>query len=129
MQKGELFKQEFSVTKDLHSKFINIFNDKNILHTDKEFAQSKGFKDIVMHGNILGGFLSYFIGECLPIKNVIIHTQEIKYYNPFYIDDKLMLKAEVEDFYESVNTIIFKFEFENNEGKRIAKGKIQIGII
>jgi acyl dehydratase len=43
------------------------------LHIDDDYARSKGFKQKVMHGNILCGFLSRFVGELLPVK---------KYHNP-----------------------------------------------
>ena len=82
-----------------------------------------------MHGNILNGFLSYFIGECLPKKDVIIHSQEIQFKNPVYLNDELQFKATILDVYESVNTVEFKYEFRNVETKVVAKGKIQIGIL
>ena len=82
MLKGDSFSKEFIIDNEIYIGFINLFKDRNPLHTDIAFAKEKGFNATVMHGNILGGFLSYFIGECLPEKNVIIHSQEIKYYNP-----------------------------------------------
>lgn len=129
MQKGDTFTAAFSVNEETYKGFIGLFNDRNPLHTDKAFAQSKGFKGEVMHGNILNGFLSYFIGECLPDKNVIIQTQEIKYALPVYLHDRLKLVAQVADRYESVNAVEFKYYFENSAGEKVAKGKIQIGII
>lgn len=129
MQKGDIFKQTFTVTDKIYQGFIEVFNDKNPLHVDNSFAVTKKFSSKVMHGNILNGFLSYFIGECLPLKSVIIQTQEIKYALPVYLNDKLELYAEIEDVYESVNTIEFKYYFTNLNNKKVAKGKIQIGII
>ena len=128
-KKGEQFTREFVVSENVYNSFIETFGDRNPLHTDEAFAKSKGFKGRVMHGNILGGFLSYFIGECLPLKNVIIHSQEIKYFKPVYLGETVFFTAEVNDVYESVNTIEFKFIFESPEKSRLAKGKIQIGII
>ena len=82
-----------------------------------------------MHGNILNGFLSYFIGECLPLKNVIIQTQQIQYSLPVYINDSLDLTVEVADVFKSVAAVELRFHFQNSEGKKVAKGKIQIGIL
>ena len=95
----------------------------------EDFAIEKGFKGCVMHGNILNGYLSYFIGECLPFKNVIIHSQQINYNSPVYLNDTLHFEAEVEEVYDSVKAIEFKFSFKNSEQKKVAKGKIQIGLI
>lgn len=127
--KGQTFESKFQVTENVYRGFIEIFRDKNPLHTDEDFAKSKNFRGRVMHGNILNGFLSYFIGECLPLKNVIIHSQEIQYKNPVYLGDQLNFTAEISDIFESVNAIEFKFKFLSSEQKMLAKGKIQIGII
>jgi 3-hydroxybutyryl-CoA dehydratase len=126
---GDLFSHFFIITPDLYSGFIDLFQDKNPLHTDDNFAISKGFNSKVMHGNILNGMLSFFIGEKLPVKNVIIHSQEIQYKNPVYINDELELKAEVSEVFESVGAVVFKYNFKNKTMKIVAKGKIQIGLL
>ena len=126
---GDLFIESFVVTDKTYSGFIQLFKDKNPLHTNEQFAKEKGFRGKVMHGNILNGFISYFIGECLPSKNVIIHSQEIQYKNPIYLNDKLKLEAKVTGVYESVNAIEFKYNFTNTTLKTVAKGNFQIGLI
>jgi 3-hydroxybutyryl-CoA dehydratase len=126
---GDSFTINFLVSASIYEGFIQLFNDKNPLHTNEQFAIDNGFKGKVMHGNILNGFLSYFIGECLPEKNVIIHSQEIQYKNPVYLNEELQFTANVSGIYESVNAIEFKFIFKNSESKTVAKGKIQIGIL
>jgi 3-hydroxybutyryl-CoA dehydratase len=129
MVKGQRFEEVFNVSGDVYQGFINLFNDRNPLHTDTAFAQSKGFKGVVMHGNILNGFLSYFIGECLPDKNVIIHHQSINYSLPVYVDDILTFSACVDDYFDSVKAYHFSFYFQNADGKKVAKGKFQIGLL
>jgi len=126
---NDKFKESFVVSKNTYKDFIQLSQDKNPLHTNEEFAHSKGFKGIVMHGNILNAFLSYFIGECLPTKDVIIHTQEIAYKNPVYLDDILDFTATISGIFEAVNAVEFKYYFKNSQSKIIAKGKIQIGLI
>lgn len=126
---GDIFTHDFIVSDEVYTGFIALFKDKNPLHTNEGFAMDKGFKGKVMHGNILNGFLSYFIGELLPTKEVIIHSQEIQFKNAVYLNDQLQFKAEVIGFYESVKAVEFKFEFRNAESKIAAKGKIQIGIL
>lgn len=128
LQQGDKIKQRFTVSETVYEGFISVFKDKNPLHTDSGYAVAKGFKGRVMHGNILNGFISYFIGECLPSKDVIIHSQQISFSGPVYLNDTLEFEAEVEEVYESVNAIKFKFGFRNTEGKRVAKGEIQIGL-
>ena len=128
MQKGDVFEHTFAVTPEIYEGFIGLFGDRNPLHTDAAFAAAKGFAGKVMHGNILNGFLSYFIGECLPLKNVVIQTQEIKYAKPVYLGDQLLFRAEVADVFESVRTVELKFVFSKG-GLKAATGKINIGIL
>ena len=129
MKKGDIFNQTFIINNDLYEGFLLLFKDFNPLHTDEDFANEKGFKGLVMHGNILNGFVSYFVGECLPQKNVIIQTQEIKFSLPVYLNEVLEFHAIVSDVFESVNSIEFKYYFRNSVNKKVARGLIQIGLI
>ena len=130
MKKGDLHTKEFTITNQVYEGFINVFHDRNPLHVDPNFACSKGFDGEVMHGNILAGFISFFIGECLPIKNVIIHSQEIQYKRPVYLNQELLLQAEVIDVFASVNVVELKYHFRlKTDLQVVAKGKIQLGII
>jgi 3-hydroxybutyryl-CoA dehydratase len=119
----------FRVTEDVYTSFQICSGDMNPLHTNEAFAQNKGFKERVMYGNILNAFVSFFVGECLPTNEVIIHSQDIAFKQPVYLKDELHFEAEIEGIYESVNTIEFKFKFSNQYNKVVAKGHLQIGLI
>lgn len=129
MKEGDVFQKTFEVGPGVYEGFRETFNDRNPMHTDEAFARSHGFRERVMYGNILNGFLSYFVGECLPLKNVVIQTQSIQFAKPVYLGDRLDLTAEVSGVFESVNTVEFKYRFENQTGERVARGKLQIGIL
>ena len=126
---ADKFEERFVIKNETYQGFVEVFKDKNPLHTNRQFAIDKGFNGMVMHGNILNGFLSYFIGESLPTKNVIIHSQEIQFKNAVYLNDELEFNAEVIGIYESVNAVEFKYNFKNKETKIVAKGKFQIGLL
>ncbi|HWD89040.1 MAG TPA: MaoC/PaaZ C-terminal domain-containing protein [Mucilaginibacter sp.] len=126
---GDKFERSFIVSESVYNGFIKTFGDNNPLHTDDRYAKYYGFTEKVMHGNLLNGFLSFFIGECLPVKNVVIHTQDIQFKNPVYLNDTLLFQAVVSDVSEAVNMVEFKFSFKNRDAKVVSKGKIQIGIL
>lgn len=128
MQKGLTINHEFIVDTGVYNGFKTIFKDHNILHTNQDYAQSKGFREKVMYGNILNGFVSYFVGELLPDDEILIQKQEISFHKPVYINDILSFEAVLSEVYESVNSFEFKFKFKNESGL-IAKGKVQIGKI
>jgi acyl dehydratase len=128
MKEGDKFEIEYTVTPEIYQAYIKFFDDRNPLHTNKAFAKEKGFSDVVMHGGILTGFLSNFIGEQLPLKNVIIQSYKIAFAKPVYLNTVLTLKAVITGVFESVNCVVFKYAFEN-ESTVVSKGEISIGII
>lgn len=123
------YKHQFVVTDEVYDAFQKCSGDFNPLHTDESFAKSKGFPECVMYGNILNGFVSYFIGMLLPTQEVIIHSQEIAYKNPVFKHDILDFTAKVSDISEAVQAVEFKFAFRNPAGKVVAKGCVQIGML
>ena len=123
------YQHKFVVSQEVYDAFQKCSSDRNPLHTDQEFARSKGFPECVMYGNILNGFVSYFIGMLLPSPDVIIHSQDIVYKNPVFMGDELDFTAKAEDISEAVNVVVFKFTFRNSKGKVVAKGHVQIGVI
>lgn len=129
MEVGNIYTHTYQVTEKVYRGFIDIFDDNNPLHTDAAFATSHRMPAVVMHGNILNGFLSHFIGELLPIKNVIIHSQSIAFYKPVFLNDAVTLTAELAEISAAVKAYVFKFIYRNQAGVRVAKGTIQIGLI
>jgi len=127
MQVGQTFNHGFVVSEKVYNGFIQTFGDRNPLHTDEDFARNMGFESKVMHGNILNGFLSYFIGECLPQKNVFILSQEIAYNKPVYLNDEIDLSAKIVEIHESVNVVEIKYVFNKKGGPKVASGIIKIG--
>lgn len=123
------YQHKFVVSQAVYEAFQQCSGDYNPLHTKLEFAKAKGFPQCVMYGNILNGFVSYFIGMLLPTQEVIIHSQDIVFKNPVFLNDELDFTAKVEEISEAVNTVIFKYTFRNAGGKIVAKGHVQIGVI
>lgn len=125
---GDKFVEEFVVSADIHRGFIGTFGDRHPLHTDAGYAVARGFRSQVMHGNILNGFLSYFVGECLPDREVMILAQEIKYQRPVYLDDRLSLNVEVADVHQSVGVIELACKFRNlSDDKVVASARMTLG--
>jgi len=122
---GQSWNHEWTISNKVYQKFLNLSNDFNPMHTNSNYAKSKGYKDKIVHGNILSCFISFFIGELLPIKNLVIIGQNIKYENAMYIDDSIKLKSVVSKISESVNFIQFEFQFTKND-LPVASGIINV---
>lgn len=135
MEKIDLFKnmepvhRKFKVTEDVYHAFQVCSGDMNPLHTDENFAIDKGFPGRVMYGNIINAFVSTLIGMCMPTQDVIIHSQDIQYKNPVFLNDELEAEIKVNEIFESVKAIELKFLFRNSSNKIVSKGKVQIGLL
>ena len=125
----DTFDEKFKISDELVSDFVKLSNDRNPLHTIDQFAIEKGFKSRIVQGNLQNCFISYFIGECLPSKNVMILSQTINFKKPVYINDILFLKVKIIGIFESVGLIEFDFNFKNQLDKIISKGIIKIKLI
>ena len=125
---GQEFTEYFEVNRNVHDGFIAVFADRHRLHTDFKYAVDRGFRAEVMHGNILNGFLSYFVGMCLPIPEAIILSQEIKFKRPVYLHDQLALEVLIHDVHHSVSVVELVCKFRNvADDNLVALAKLKIG--
>ena len=125
---GATFNHKFKVTKETSNLFIKLSQDRNPLHVDDNFSISKGFKSKVTHGNIQNCFLSFFVGEIFPIKEVMILSQSIKFKNPVYENDTLTFESKVINYVESIKVFEFNFKFKNSINI-VSQGSLMIKII
>lgn len=128
IKEGDKFVHEFTVTPEISDLFIKLSQDKNPLHIDENFSISKGFKSKVIHGNIQNCFLSYFVGEIFPIKEVVILSQSIKFKNPVYENDILFFDSKIVNFVESIQVYEFKFKFQNSKSI-VSQGDLMIKVV
>jgi 3-hydroxybutyryl-CoA dehydratase len=116
---------EFVVTQEKYQQFIAVSDDTHQLHVNPEYAKSKGFNDIVVHGNILNCILSNVIGMKLNFDNVMIINQSINYRKPIYINDSLIVKLNLKEEIVFLPGIDLTFKFFRSE-ELIANGTILI---
>tara|TARA_B110000008_G_C16781467_1_gene488861 strand:- start:21 stop:275 length:255 start_codon:yes stop_codon:yes gene_type:complete len=80
-----------------------------------------------MHGAILNGFLSHFVGMVMPGKKAVLLTSEIRHHSPCYLNDELLFKFMLKRKIESTRMLMLKFlVIRINEKKKVAYGKLQV---
>lgn len=112
-----------------HQKFLEISGDLNPLHADAEYAKSKGFKSNVVYGLLSSSFYSTLVGVYLPGKFAILHAIDIKFLKPVFINDRLKVTGVVSYINEAYKQIEVKAYIENQEGIKVSKATIKIGLI
>jgi acyl dehydratase len=111
------------VSKDVYEKFTSLSGDIHPLHTDEQFAKSKGFKDIVVQGNLLNCFISYIIGMHLQLESVMIINQSINFRKPIFIGDYLTFQLATKDKLDFLPGVELSFKCLRNT-ENVASGTI-----
>lgn len=124
-------KESFSreVTADMVENFCRMTGDVNPLHTDEEFAKGKGFKDRVVYGLLTTSFLSTLAGVYLPGERSLIREVDVKMKKPVFIGDVLTVTGEVESIREGLGFFVMKVSIVNQNGDKVMRGTMQMGII
>jgi 3-hydroxybutyryl-CoA dehydratase len=123
---GDIFTETFVISDQVQKHFIAAFEDRHPLHTDDRYARSMGFDSPVAHGNILCGFLSYFVGVRLPEPDVMIMSQSVRFRKPCYFGETITLFVKVDDVHDSVGLIDLNCKFLNTAGQILADAKMAL---
>lgn len=117
------------VTTEMFNKFREITDDINPLHNDEDFARNLGHKGRVAFGMLTASFLSTLAGVYLPGERSLIHSVETKFTKPVYIGDVLSISGEVTEINDTVNQIVLKVEIKNQNGEKVLRGKMKVGVL
>lgn len=79
-----------TIPSDLPAKYAVASGDDNLIHTDKNFAQSVGFKDVILHG--LGTLA--LVSKELPKD---MKSLKVRFAKPVYPGDKISAKSKSVD--------------------------------
>jgi len=124
---GTKFEQQYQITGDVYRKFLDLFGDASPLHMDDNAAVSCGFSQKLMHGAILNGFISNFVGMNFPGKRTLELGVEIHFVKPTYLGDVVQLRATVAERLESRQVVVLQFGFIR-EKTMVAKGLVKVMI-
>jgi acyl dehydratase len=72
-----------------------IFDDRNSLFMDSEFARQFGFKECLIPGSLIGGLFSYQLGMRLPGKGTNWLKQKFHFLRPLYPKQEIITRVEV----------------------------------
>lgn len=113
----------------VYQHFLDAFGDRNPMHVSQEAAQAAGFAGRVMHGAILNGFISHFVGMHFPGERSLLQSVSVEYRAPSYLGDELRIDATVDQRVESLRVVILKVMIHNvSQQVLAAKARVQVAI-
>ena len=120
---------EADITEYIMEAFYQITGDENPLHRDEAFARQKGYGRRVAYGLLTASFLSTLAGVYLPGERSLIHKVETEFCSPVYLGDHLTIHGKIQEMDERFQTITLKITIRNQDGKKVCRGKMQIGFL
>jgi 3-hydroxybutyryl-CoA dehydratase len=126
---GRRAEHRYVIRESCHRALTETFGDVSPVHVDRSFAQGAGFEDTVMHGAILNGFVSHFVGMVLPGRRSLLLSVDLRYASPCFLGDELMMLGEVTQRVESQRVVVLTLAIENTTRARTAaRGRAQVRV-
>jgi acyl dehydratase len=127
---GQTQRSSYLISEPIYKVFLELFEDTNPLHHDCEYAKAGGFEQPVMHGAILNGFLSNFVGMEFPGSGSLILSVHINYLKPTFIGDTIEIEAKVTHKLDSRRVIEMSVAFTStNREIVVARAKVNVALI
>lgn len=120
---------KITITGEMMKKFMEITGDVNPLHTDKEYAGSKGFNKEVVYGMLTSSFLSTLAGVYLPGEHSLIQSVQVLMKKPVFIGDEITVTGEVTDKFPAGKRITLKVTILNQNAEKVLRGTMEIGVM
>jgi len=111
------------VTQEDVRKFAELSGDRAPLHTDREFATRHGFEDTVVHGALLGSYVSQLVGMFLPGPHSVMERMDLGFRRPCIAPCELHLKARVRQVSEAVASVVMDVTVSDANEQLFVSGK------
>lgn len=83
------------ITQEDVIRFSEISMDSNPIHLDDEYAKTTIFGRKIVHGFLVGSFISAVLANKLPGHGSIYLNQEMNFKKPVFIGDEITAEVEV----------------------------------
>ncbi len=117
------------ITDKMMDSFREITGDINPLHMSDDYAKENNFDSKVVFGMLSSSFLSTLAGVYLPGKRSLIREVDVKMKKPVYVGDELTVSGQVCEINTELNIFYIKVTITNQNGDKVLRGKMQMGIL
>ena len=129
IEEGSEHAHDYTISEAVYRSFLQGFEDRSPIHVDDDYARARGFPQKVMHGAILNGFVSHFVGMRFPGRRALLMSVDLRYARPSYLEDRIRVRATVTQKVDSQSVIVLKLELENlTRGEVVARGIAQVRV-
>jgi acyl dehydratase len=117
------FSFRHKITQKELAHFVKLTGDDHPLHTDVTYAQSRGFKTVVVHGMLISSFFSTLIGKYLPKQAYMYLSQTLTFHHPLYVGEWITVSGKIIFTSESNGLVTLKTTIYNENRELIVSGE------
>jgi 3-oxoacyl-[acyl-carrier protein] reductase len=109
--------------------FARLSGDTNPVHMDEEFAQRTGLGRRVVHGMLLGSYVSTLVGVHCPGSGALWSQQNFRWQAPVFIGDRVHLKLWVTHKSKGSRSLAIAVKGVNQNGKVFMEGEGVVSVL
>lgn len=124
---GRRAERRFVITGDLVDRFAALSGDTSGIHMSAGVAATYGFRGRVVHGFLLGAFVSALVGTELPGESGVLQSVRLEFRQPCLAEESVLVELLVTDVFESVRTLEMSVRITGDAGVLVT-GRVRSGI-
>lgn len=128
LEKGMKVSLPFTVLAEDMAAFAQVSGDYNPIHTDADFARSRGFQGPLVYGGLLLAQVSRVIGMRLPGRNAVWTRVEMDFRKPLMVGEGAHVEAEIINISQAVRQIELKLRISVAQ-RLLAKGMAEVLVL
>lgn len=120
---GDLCEELFYIDEKALITYADLTGDYNPIHWNDIYAKQTFFKNRIVHGMLLGGYISKVLGTVLPGEGCIYLKQEMIFLKPVYVNEYITIRVEVLSKNVTKNHVTLLTQCFNRNGEKCVDGK------
>lgn len=123
---GDLISFTKTINQSMVDSFVSLTGDNNPLHQNYDFAQSKGFPGLVVHGMLLGAFFSTLVGKHFLRDDNFYLSQTLDFKKAVFVGETITVSGIVKHKIESVRVLEIDTVIKNANNEDVVTGQARV---
>ena len=126
MPEGTAASLEITVEAADVARFGSLSGDDNPIHYEGGAAAEAGYARPVVHGMLLGAWVSRLVGTRLPGHGAVLQSVGLEFLGPVFVGDALVITGTVKHRSEAMRTLVLAVEVRRGTDV-VALGRALVG--
>lgn len=119
----DFYEEAIYVDEESVITYADLTGDHNPIHENELYAKQTIFQNRIVHGMLLGGYISKILGTDFPGEGCIYLKQEMTFLKPIYIGEYITIRVEVLEKNVHKNRVTLLTQCFNKRGEKCVDGR------